>query len=232
MTTILFPAATGLQAYLSGLAIFAGVDPACLQVLASGSRARKVPKGQVVFFQSDPGDAVYLVRSGSIAIQLVHPDGREMIINEIGAGDCFGELAVLTRRLRSTSAVALMLSELVVIPGDLFLEALQSDPIFTRRILDLLARRLSASTVRESSIIFLDAQARLALILLQLDQRHPDEELITISQGELAQRTGLTRQTVAKVLGRWRRAGWLITGRGRIMLLNREMLHKICRESE
>jgi CRP-like cAMP-binding protein len=108
---------------------------------------------------------------------------------------------------------------------------LQSDPVFTRRILDLLAYRLSASTLRESSIIFLDAQARLALILLKLDQYQPEEDLVTISQAELAQRTGLTRQTVAKILGRWRRAGWLITGRGRIMLLNREMLHKISQET-
>jgi CRP/FNR family cyclic AMP-dependent transcriptional regulator len=223
---------TSLQAYLNSLALFAGVSQTSLQRLAASGRIRKIPKGQVVFFQSDPGDAVYLVRSGAIVIQLVHPDGREMIINEIGPGDCFGELAVLTRRPRTTSAVALKLSELVVIPGEAFLEAVQFDSVFTRRMLDLLARRLSASTARESSMIFLDAQARLALILLKLDQQWPEEDLITISQVELAQRTGLTRQTVAKVLGRWRRAGWLITGRGRIMLLNRDMLHKISQEVE
>jgi CRP/FNR family transcriptional regulator, cyclic AMP receptor protein len=221
-----------LQAYFSNLALFAGIGQASLQSLAAAGRVRKIPKGQVVFFQSDPGDALYVVRSGAIVIQLVHPDGREMIINEIGPGDCFGELAVLTGKPRSTSAVALKLTELVVIPGEAFLEVVQSDPIFTRRMLDVLARRLSASTARESSMIFLDAQARLALTLLKLDQQWPEEDLITISQVELAQRTGLTRQTVAKVLGRWRRAGWLITGRGRIMLLNRELLRKVYQESE
>ena len=230
--TSLSTSTTTLQASLSSLALFSGISQAGVEKLASASRLRKIPKGQVVFFQSDPGDAVYLVRSGAVAIQLVHPDGREMMINEISPGECFGELAVLTGRPRSTSGVALKLSELVVIPGAVFLEVLLSDQVFTRRILDLLAHRLSASTLRESSMIFLDAQARLALTLLKLDQQQPEEDLVTISQGELAQRTGLTRQTVAKILGRWRRAGWLITGRGRIMLLNREMLHRISQETE
>ena len=230
--TSLPTSATTLQAYLSSLALFSGISQAGVEKLASASRLRKVSKGQVIFFQGDSGEAVYLVRSGSIAIQLVHPDGREMIINEINAGELFGELAVLAQRPRSTNAMALKLSELMVIPGAIFLDVLQSDGIFARRMLDLLAYRLSASTLRESSMIFLDAQARLALILLKLDQQQPEEDLVTISQGELAQRTGLTRQTVAKILGRWRRAGWLITGRGRIMLLNREMLHRISQETE
>lgn len=229
--TSLSSSATTLQAYLGSLALFFGISQASLEKLASTSRMRKVAKGQVIFFQGDPGEAVYLVRSGSIAIQLVHPDGREMIINEINAGELFGELAVLARRPRSTNAMALMPSELLVIPGTIFLDVLQSDAIFSRRMLDLLAYRLSASTLRESSIIFLDAQARLALTLLKLDQYKPDEDLVTISQVELAQRTGLTRQTVAKILGRWRRAGWLITGRGHIMLLNREMLYKVSQET-
>ena len=216
---------------LSGLAFFSGISQASLERLASAGRLRKIPKGQVVFFQADPGDAIYLVRSGSIAIHLVHHDGREIIINEISPGEIFGELAVLTRRPRSTSAVALRHSELIVIPGNAFLDVLQTDAVFTRRVLNLLAYRLSASTMRESSIIFLDAQARLALVLLKLDQHQPEEDLVTISQAELAQRTGLTRQTVAKILGRWRRAGWVITGRGRIMLLNRDMLQKICQET-
>jgi CRP-like cAMP-binding protein len=229
--TSLSTSTTALPAYLSSLTLFSEISQASLEKLASASRLRKVSKGQVIFFQSDPGDAVYLVRSGSIAIQLVHPDGREIIINEINAGELFGELAVLTRRPRSTNAMALKPSELQVIPGTIFLDVLQTDGIFARKILDLLAYRLSASTLRESSIIFLDAQARLALTLLKLDQYKPDDDLITISQVELAQRTGLTRQTVAKILGRWRRAGWLITGRGHIMLLNRDMLYRISQET-
>ena len=219
-----------IQAFISGLPLFAGSRPESLAALAAASRIRKIPKGQVVFFQSDQGDAIYAVRSGSVAIQLVNTDGREMIINQVGPGEVFGELAVLTGRPRSTNVVAMKPTELVMISGEVFTRVVDSDMVITRHLLDLLAHRLSASTVRESSLAFLDGQARLALTLLNLDEQWQEEGLISASQAELAVRTGLTRQTVAKILGRWRRAGWLLTGRGRIMLLDREALKRTSQE--
>jgi CRP-like cAMP-binding protein len=79
-------------------------------------------------------------------------------------------------------------------------------------------------------LAFWDAQARLARILLQLEKQETEKGYVTISQEELAQRTGLTRQTAAKILGRWRRAGWLITGRGHILLLKHAELSKLEKE--
>ncbi|MBP1701916.1 MAG: putative cAMP-binding protein-catabolite activator and regulatory subunit of cAMP-dependent [Chloroflexi bacterium] len=219
-----------IQAFISSLPLFVGSRPESLAALAAASRIRKIPKGQVVFFQSDQGDAIYAVRSGSVAIQLVNTDGREMIINQVGPGEVFGELAVLTGRPRSTNVVAMKPTELVMISGEVFTRVVDSDMVITRHLLDLLAHRLSASTVRESSLAFLDGQARLALTLLNLDEQWQEEGLISASQAELAVRTGLTRQTVAKILGRWRRAGWLLTGRGRIMLLDREALKRTSQE--
>lgn len=223
---------SNLQTYLQGLELFAGARPQSIAALAAASRVRKIAKGQVIFFQSDPGDALFIVRSGSVAILLVHFDGREMIINEVSPGDYFGELAVLTQNPRTTSAVALRPVELVVVPGQVFMSCLETDAGLVRRLLEAMAARLSASTERESLLAFLDAQARLAVILLKLDTRWQESGYIVISQAELAARSGLTRQTVAKILGRWRRAGWLLTGRGRVMLLNRGMLHRISQESE
>jgi CRP-like cAMP-binding protein len=97
-------------------------------------------------------------------------------------------------------------------------------------MLDMTAHRLRESSERESALAFLDAQARLARLLLQLDKQELDKGYITISQEEIAQRTGQTRQTVAKFLGRWRRKGWLITGRGRMLLLNHDALIRIEQE--
>jgi CRP-like cAMP-binding protein len=80
---------------------------------------------------------------------------------------------------------------------------------------------------RESALAFLDAQARLARLLLELEEQEQHKGYVTISQDELAHRTGLIRQTVAKALGKWRRAGWLITGRGHILILNRKALEDL-----
>jgi CRP-like cAMP-binding protein len=97
-----------------------------------------------------------------------------------------------------------------------------------RRLLDAFAQRLRASSERESALAFMTAPARLARLLLQnVATDSLTGPLVTISQEELAQRVGVTRQTVAKVLGGWRRSGWIITGRGRIMLVDRVALKRL-----
>ncbi len=192
-----------------------------LQALASAGKFLQVEKGGFIFFQSDPSDKVYIVCSGMVSIVLESPDGREMVINEMRTGDFFGEVGVLTGQPRSTSAVARSDSRLFVIPRAPFLNIIDTEPPMARRILEMTANRLRNSSERESALAFLDAQARLARLLLQLEGKAEEKGYITISQEELAQRTGQTRQTVAKALGRWRRSGWIITGRGHIMLLKR-----------
>jgi CRP-like cAMP-binding protein len=98
---------------------------------------------------------------------------------------------------------------------------IQAEPKLALRILEITARRLSRTSDFQSALAFLDAQARLARVLLDLDKQNAQKGYITISQEELAQRSGLIRQTVAKTLGQWRRNGWLLTGRGNVVLLNR-----------
>jgi CRP-like cAMP-binding protein len=86
------------------------------------------------------------------------------------------------------------------------------------------AQRLRVSSERESALAFLDASARIARVLLQMAETEDDPGSITITQEELAQRVGLTRQTVASTLGKWRRDGWVDTGRGEIRIIKRSVL--------
>lgn len=214
--------------FLCGIPLFSQLKESSMQSLARACRFVHVKKGEVLFFQSDPPELVYLVRRGGISIVLNSPDGREMVINEMRKGDLFGELGILTNKNRSTSAVARSDSEILVIPHRAFLRIVDDEPQLTRRMLDMTVSRLQVSSERESALVFMDAQARLAHLLLELDKQEADTGFITISQDELAQRTGLIRQTVAKALGNWRRGGYLLTGRGRIVLLN----HKALRDLE
>jgi len=218
------------RAFLRSVPFFADLGEPSILALVRAGKFMRVEKGQFVFFQSDPSEKVYIVRSGLVCIVLEGPDGREMVINEMHPGDFFGEVGVLTRQSRSTSAIARSESELLVLPRPAFLNILEAEPALARRILEMTANRLRGSSERESALAFLDAQARLARLLLQLEQQAPEKGYVTISQEELAQRAGQTRQTVAKALGRWRRAGWLITGRGHIMLLKREAFMQLEQE--
>jgi CRP-like cAMP-binding protein len=213
--------------FLEKQSLFNGLRNETLSNLAASIMVKKRQRGTYIFFQGDPADGVCILRSGAIAIVLDSPDGRELVINELRAGDCFGELAVITNQNRSTGALALKDCELLVIPAEAFRAALDFDAKLSRRIMELTAERLRTSSERESALAFFSAEGRLARVLLNLDRRESARGFVTISQEELAQRTGLTRQTVAKALGRWRRSGWLLTGRGRIMLLNRSALVQI-----
>jgi CRP-like cAMP-binding protein len=220
-------AVSEIKEFFASIPLFAKLSESTLLALAEACTLRQLEAGVVLFLQSDPSETAYVVRTGKISIVLYSQDGREMVINEMQPGDLFGELGILTRKTRSTSAIARTDSELVVIPSQVFRKLIDSESSVAVRLLEVTANRLQMSGQRESALAFLDAQARLARLLLELEQQELKKGYITISQDELAHRTGLIRQTVAKALGKWRRAGWLITGRGRILILNRRALEEL-----
>jgi CRP/FNR family transcriptional regulator, cyclic AMP receptor protein len=223
---------TAIRRFLSSLPLFEEVSSASLDELARVSIIRAAPKGTFLFFQDDPVQGVYLVRRGAVAIRLENPDGRELVINEMGPGDCFGELGILTGQPRSTGAEAIVDSEVLFIPNQAFEAILTKEPALALRLLEITAQRLINSSKREEALAFHDAQQRLASLLLQLDAQSNEKGFLSLSQEELAQRAGLTRQTVATILGGWRRRGWLLTGRGNIVLLNRSELDSIGQNQE
>jgi len=213
--------------FLESIPLFSHLQKKTVELLARSSRFQLVKNGEILFLQSDPSEFAYVVRAGEVSIVLSSPDGRDMMINTMRSGDIFGELGILTARPRSTSAVARENTHVLAIPAEVFLQVVDEEPSLARRILKITAERLQRSGEREGALAFLDAQARLARLLLALEAQESEKGYVTVSQEELAQQTGLIRQTVAKALGKWRRAGWLITGRGRILILNRRALEQL-----
>ena len=207
--------------------IFEGVSDRILSDFTVSSRIRALEKGEILFSQTDPADTVYIVQSGCIAIFLATLEGRELVINEMHRGDCFGELSLITDQPRSTGALARESSEVISIPRDVFLKGLEAEPELMRRVLETTALRLRVSSERESALAFLDSSARIAKVLLQLDQQADNDGVIKVTQEDLAQYVGLARQTVAQALGQWRRVGWVETGRVRIEIKNREALERL-----
>ena len=220
-----------LVEFLQTVPLFSDLEPDALHLLAEVSRLKPAPKGYFLFFQDDPGEAAYVVYSGVVAIVLTTADGRELVINEMRPGECFGELALLEDAPRSAGAVAREDSQVVRMPRREFMTQLESQPILMRRLLDTIAGRLRNSGERESALAFLNAPARMARFLLhRAEEDSQTGDLVEISQEELSLYIGVTRQTVAKILGGWRRDGWIITGRGRIMLVDLKALRHLAEE--
>jgi CRP/FNR family cyclic AMP-dependent transcriptional regulator len=221
-----------IQSLLRGASLFQGVSGSALARLEAASRLRRLTRGQMLFNRGDAADAFFLVCSGSIDLGLDSTDGRELVINEMRTGDGFGELGLITGQPRSTSAVARQESVVLVIPRREFMAILAEEPALARNLLQTTASRLATASERESALAFLNAPSRLARVLLQLDHQARAEGYITISQEDLGRRVGLARQTVAELLGKWRRSGWILTGRGKIVLLNRAALRRLSEEEQ
>jgi CRP-like cAMP-binding protein len=205
--------------FLNSVPTYSTLSDRAIEGIIRSSRVKRIPRGYLLFSQSEIADAVYVVHSGCIALILSTSEGRELVINEMRRGDCFGELSLLTDQSRSTGAMAREDTYVLSIPRDDFMSTLIAEPTFMLEILKTTALRLRISSERESALAFLNASTRLAQVLLMLDKEGGSTGIIQTSQDEIGRRVGMTRQTVAKILGGWRRSGIIRTGRRKIELM-------------
>ena len=201
--------------------LFAGLGAEAIGSLARLCQTRRLPAGQTLFVKGDPGDALYGVRRGQIRIETGTTAGERLTIEVFGAGDLFGEIAVLDGRPRTADAVAQEDAELFVLPRADFLKTLESDGRLAIRIIELLCARLRSTNERTEEMMFLPLSIRLARRLDALVQDFGAE--VQITQDELAGLVGVTRESVNRQLQEWRASGIVTLGRGRI-LVDRERL--------
>lgn len=208
-----------LTGFLESTELFKGMDERLLTTIARYFRPLRLQPDQILFTQDVQAHSFYIVYSGRISLYLAMPDGRELVINEMHPGDCFGELSLLTGQDRSTGAIARDASTVLKMDRQTFDEIIGREPELLRRILEVTANRLSKSSDRESALAFLTSEGKIARALLMLDSETESENMVHVTQAELGTYTGLARQTVARILGDWRDRGWVATHRGRIELL-------------
>ena len=223
--------ATDLLLFLKRVPLLVGLNDAALAPLASACRIEHVPKDSVIFSRGDPAEAMYIVRSGIVAEFAGGPNELEIVIKERRDSDFFGEMGMLLDEPHLVTTVAMRASELIVIPHDEFLRLVRSESSVMQYLLKIFARRLKIAGEQLTAYAFLDAPARLAYMILRLEREEGSKGSVTVSQEDLAHRCGLARQTVARILGEWRAASWIITRRGSIQVVDRASLSNVMRES-
>jgi CRP-like cAMP-binding protein len=108
---------SGILGFLAGIPLFSKLSESCSFLLSRESRFKYVEKGDILFFQSDPSESAYIVRTGTISIILNSPDGREMVINEMHCGDLFGEVAAVTGMQRTANVITEEDCKFLIIPA-------------------------------------------------------------------------------------------------------------------
>ncbi|MGQ0570893.1 MAG: Crp/Fnr family transcriptional regulator [Armatimonadota bacterium] len=217
---------------LSEVSIFQGLSPEELKALAALLQRRLYRKGETVFRQSDPGSTLYIIESGEVKVTLVSSHGKEVILAILGQGGFFGELALLDGESRSADAVTRVDSRLLALHREPFLEFLRSHPSTAIRVIEALSRRVRRTTGLVQEAAFLDVPQRLARVLLQIHepgrQLGPDgiPQYPRLTQRELAELVGTTRETINKCLGDYEKQGLIRRSKGLVRVLKPEELMK------
>ena len=218
--------------------LFAGVLPDDLRDVARHLRRRRFRRGEVIFHQGDPGDALHIVASGSVKIVLPSAEGEEAIIATIHAGDFFGELALLDGAPRSATAAAVEVTETLSLPRETFLEEIGRSASLRDVLLRSLAGELRRLTSHVEELHFLDLAGRLASRLLSLareaepgPQRTPQGTLEAtldwpFTQSDLAAMIGATRQSVNRLLSDLVERGLIRIDRDTLVITDLERLER------
>jgi CRP-like cAMP-binding protein len=155
----------------------------------------------------------------------------DIFLNIMLHGDTFGEIALLDGRNRTATVSAIAPSELIIITRDHFLELLEREPKLVNHVIQLLCQRIRWTSGLAEESALLSVPARLARRLLSLGELHgrktPNGVELTISQEEVARFLGLSRQAVNQYLQDWKLQGWLILGRGKIVIVDENELRSV-----
>jgi CRP/FNR family transcriptional regulator/CRP/FNR family cyclic AMP-dependent transcriptional regulator len=188
--------------------------------LAASARRRVYKRGEVIFHEGDPGEALLVLESGRVKVFTYADSGDETMLAILGPGECFGELALLDGAPRSATVQTLEAVEAVSVGREAFRSLVREHPQMAEHLMHALAAKIRYLTDVVSDLAFLDLEGRLAKRLLELAAEHGqtsgDEILIDlpITQEELAAMVGATRASVNKLIG-WYEDRGIIARRGR-----------------
>jgi len=210
-------------ALLGRVPVFEALRPEDLVRVADVAVPRSFRTGEVVFRENDDSDTCYVVRSGHARAVREHADGRQITLATFGPGDIFGELAMFDDERRSATVEAVDALDVLGIPGVDMRALLARHPEIALKLVIALGRRLREANERLARQSFQTVQSRVAVVLSDLvDQARAEnpssdaEVLLTITQADVAQLAGSSRESASRFLATLERAGVVKQGRGRI----------------
>ncbi len=186
-------------------------------------------RGTTLFAKGDAGTQLIAVLSGRVKIMVSSPDGREAVLNVVHEGEIFGEIALFDGRPRTAGAIAISDCELLSIDRRHFLPLVREQPDIAIRLIEILCVRLRRSSEQFEDIMFLNLRTRVAKLLLRLaeDVKGPPPRKVLVTQQEMSQMAGMSRESINKQLRAWAQAKWVRLQRGGVLVLRPEALAAI-----
>lgn len=211
---------------LERVPFLAALSDADRRWLADRIRRRSIARGDIIFQKDDAGQSLFIVESGSVRIYMPGAQGTDLTLAVMNAGDFFGDMSLLDGRPRSASASALANTAVLSLERNDFTSLIRARPDAALAILAVLTERLRGSDQMASDLAFLDASGRLARKLLELAEHNGEPKgdgvllNVRLTQEELANMIGVTRESVNRNLSMFRRQG-LVGNDGRKIIIRR-----------
>jgi CRP/FNR family transcriptional regulator, cyclic AMP receptor protein len=220
---------------LSEAPLFEGLSEEDAQALRSKVLVVKLDRGERLFSEGDKGDRLYIILTGKIKLTKAAPDGRENLLSVHGPGEMFGELSLFDPIPRTSSATAITQAELAGLAHDAMRAFLATRPEVSIHLLQALAQRLRRINEVKADLVFTDVPGRVAKALLDLAERFgvqtPDGMQVNhdLTQEELAQLVGASRETVNKALADFAARGWIQLAAKSVLIQDTDRLRKRAR---
>jgi CRP-like cAMP-binding protein len=220
---------------LSRAELFAGLDPKSIERLAAIAEWRHVSEGSAVARKGDPGNHLFVMHRGRVKVGSGAPDGREVTLNLLGPGAVFGEIAFADGGERTADLIAVEDVDILTLGRRELVRLLQSEPEIMLRIMEMLAARVRWVSEAFEDVAFLGLPARLAKRLLFLAQHFGSDTpkgralAVKLSHKELANHMNVTRESINRLIQKWRREGIIDQERGFVILADSARLIAIAR---
>jgi len=201
------------QELLRTVPIFSELSDGDISSLAHLAARRRYPKDTVVFFENEEGDSFFMILEGRVKVTILGDDGREVILSMLGAGDFFGEMALLDNEPRSATAIAVEETELLSLHRTDFQTVLTDNRSITTALIKVLTARLRRANHQISTLALLDVYGRVARVIVDMareEGRRLRDGRIAFRRAthqEIANRIGTTRETVTRMLKDLERQG-------------------------
>ena len=212
--------------------LFTALDDAASASLLANMVSVKILKGTILFAEGDEGDQLYVIAEGKLKLGTSSGDGRENLLSILGPGEMFGELSLFDPGPRTSTATAVTDAKLLSLGQEKLLPWLAENPKVSLQLLARLAQRLRRTNEAVGDLVFSDVPGRVAKALIDLGERFgkkTDEGLFVhhdLTQEELAQLVGASRETVNKALADFAGRNWLKLDGRAVLITDFERLSK------
>jgi len=214
---------------LAGIELFSELTDDELSEVSALAQTRTVARDTTIFNEGDTADAIFVVVNGRVKIVTTSTDGKEFILTVLGAGQVFGEMALIEEATRSASVVTITDVELLVISRKDFDHLLHTSPGISRKLMAILSRRLRRANSKMESLAYMDVAGRLARYLLDLALDHGQRlgngwvVVRRPTHSDIAHSIGTSRETVSRLINEFEE-GFGLVNKGKFTYIRENLL--------